>query len=106
MRKPTWRSRPRRAGVRRYAATCAERRADLEEEAALVGGLPGAEVLDLDRVRGDALLVVEDLDLDEVRAADLRARRQPAHDGEVAQAELAHARRDTMMSASSMPSSR
>ena len=42
-------------------------RADLEEEAALVGGLPGAQILDLDRVRGDALLVVVDLDLDEVR---------------------------------------
>ena len=64
--------------------------ADLQEEAALVGGLPGAQVLDLDGVRGDARLVVEDLDLDEVRAPDLRAERQAPHDGEVAQRELAH----------------
>ena len=65
-------------------------RADLEEEAALVGGLPGAQVFDLDRVRGDAPLVIEDLDLDEVRAPDLRAQRQAANDGEVAERELAH----------------
>src|SRR5690606_21218773 len=65
-------------------------RADLEEEAALVGGLSRAEVLDLDRVRRDAALVVEDLDLDEVRPPDLRAERQPPDDGEIAQAELAH----------------
>ena len=64
--------------------------ADLEEEAALVGGLAGAEVLDLDRVRGDARLVVEDLDLDEVRAADLGAQGQAPHDGELAQRQLAH----------------
>ena len=34
--------------------------------------------------------MVEDLDLDEVRPPDLRAERQAADDGEVAQAELAH----------------
>ena len=65
-------------------------RRDLEEEAPLVGGLSGAEILDLDRVRGHATLVIEDLDLDEVRPPDLSAQRKPADDGEVAQAELAH----------------
>ena len=39
---------------------------------------------------GTLRLVVEDLDLDEVRASDLRAQRQAAHDGEVAERELAH----------------
>ena len=82
----------RRAAVR---GDLRRARADLQEEAALVGGLPGAKILDLDRVRGNALLVVVDLDLDQVRAADLGARRQPPHDRQVAQAELAqHARDD------------
>ena len=105
MRKPDVAVAPaprRRAAVGRDLR---RRRADLQEEAALVGGLPGAQILDLDRVRGDALLVVEDLDLDEVRAADLGARRQAAHDREVAQ-QSSLITPETTMSESSMPSSR
>ncbi len=90
MRKPTCASRPRCAGRPPVRRDLRRLRADLQEEAALVGGLSGAQILDLDRVRGDALLVVEDLDLDEVRAPDLRAERQAPHDREVAQRQLAH----------------
>ncbi len=70
------------------------RRADLQEEAALVGGLAGAQIFHLDGVGGHALLVVVDLDLHEVRAAHLRPHRQAARHGEAAQAEIAHHARD------------
>ena len=53
-------------------------RADLEEEATLVGGLSSSQVLDLDRVRGNSPLVIEDFDLDEVRTSDLRTGRKAA----------------------------
>lgn len=82
-RKPVWTSWPRRVGVRRYAATWADSGAHLEEEAPLVGGLPGAEVLHLDGVGRDARLPVEDLDLDQMRAPDLRTERQATDDGQV-----------------------
>ena len=69
MRKPMCRSRPRRRGGAPVGRDLRAVGADLEEEAALVGGLAGAQVFDLDGVGGHALLVVEDLDLDEVRRA-------------------------------------
>jgi hypothetical protein len=50
--------------------------------------------------------VVEDLDLDEVRAADLRARGKPARDREVAERLSSLITPETTMSESSMPSSR
>ncbi len=59
-------------------------RADLEKEAALVGGLAGTKVLDLNRVGGNPRLVVENLDLHEVCASDLRSEGQAPHDGQVA----------------------
>ena len=65
-------------------------RADLEEEAAFVRRLSRAEVLYLDRVRRHALLVIEDLDLDQMRPAHLRAKGESANHGEIAQTELAH----------------
>src|SRR5690606_20741715 len=64
-------------------------RADLEEEAALVRGLPSAKIFDLDRVRRRAPLVVEHLDLDEVRSPHLGTGQQLSRDRQAAQAELA-----------------
>ncbi len=64
--------------------------ADFEKEAPFVGGLSGAEVLDLDGVRRRAALVVEDLDLHEVRASDLRSERKAPDHREVAERELTH----------------
>src|SRR5688572_14955610 len=69
-------------------------RADLEKKAALVRGLPGAQVLHLDRVARDAFLVIVHLDFDEMPSSDLRAGGQAPDHGEVAQAELAHDTRD------------
>ena len=77
----------RRSSVRRDLGGL---RADLEEEAALVRRLRGPQVLDLDGVGRNAPLVVVDLDLDEVGAADLGAKGQAPHHRQVAQRQLAH----------------
>ena len=63
--------------------------ADLEKEAALVGGLSLAQVLDLDGITRNPVLVVVNLDLDEVRAANLCSMGQPPHDLQVTQTDLA-----------------
>ena len=106
MRKPTCRSRPRLGGDAPVGRDLRAVGADLEEEAALVGRLAGAQILDLDRVRGDALLAVEDLDLDEVRAPDLRARRAAAGSTVRSRSESSLITPETTMSDSSIPSSR
>src|SRR5258706_11636424 len=70
-------------------------RADLEKEPALVRRLASAQVFDLDRIGWHLSLVVEDFDLDQMRAPHLRAGRQAPSNRQLPQAELAqHARDD------------
>ena len=75
------------AGTPRPARTCG---LILRKKQRLSAGCPARRSSTSIAYEGTLRLVIEDLDLDEVRAPDLRAQREAAHDGEVAQRELAH----------------
>lgn len=77
----------RRPAVRSHLRAA---RTDLEEEATFVGRLIRPKIFHFDRIRGDAGLVIEDLDLYEVRPAYLRAKRESTDYGQPSKAQLAH----------------
>lgn len=67
---------------------------DLEKEAALVGGLTCAQVLDFDGVGWEAALVVVDFDFHQMGLSDLSSARQAPSHREVTEAQFAQDARD------------